>query len=117
MTTQNNTMEDRSNAEPISSTAENGKSPASDDGWEKRFRERFMRDDGLMDKYEHIEDKDSPIGFDCVPTGEAIIGFFREEIKLIADRGEEYRKKLEISVQKEVCDDIISLIRQHGKTS
>ena len=61
--------------------------------WETSFREKFVRDDGLMDKYTY--DKDG----DTVPTAEAILDFISSQIKL-AEANE--RTRIEEVVEEEL---------------
>lgn len=69
---------------------------------EKEFREKFVRDDGLMDKYiylEHIDDNGVP---ECITTSEAIQSHIRTTLikqfqayvkELEGERKEDYTEK------------------------
>lgn len=50
-----------------------------EESWEVAFDKQFVRDDGLMDKYQQVEDDD--IGFGTQPMAEHIKAFISQEIK------------------------------------
>lgn len=55
----------------------------------ERFEKKFVRDDGLMDKYVSVEDLASELGFTTITTGDAILSFLKQELTGMVEEIEE----------------------------
>lgn len=53
------------------------------------FEERFLRSDGLMDKYVYKENPESETGYDVTTTGEAILAFIEQKCAEAYKKGEQ----------------------------
>lgn len=77
----------------------------------KEFREKFVRDDGLMDKYFEVPNEQSEMGYDIYPTAEVIESFLKESIRIAWEKGfaeGEYQPNKTVSLTKEYKNGFVA---------